>query len=91
MRACLDQECPDEEVSLVFPPPSLCTGESWVIAYVSSGWRSLRAWRADNAAMIAWASMHRFIAGDTDDYMIETRPRWSLEDLEREEAGPSLV
>ncbi|KAM5530090.1 hypothetical protein V8D89_016242 [Ganoderma adspersum] len=68
LRACLDQECPDEEVSLVFPPPSLCT---------------------DNAAMIAWASMHRFMAGDTDDYMIETRSRWSLEDLEREEAGPS--
>ncbi|KAM5533357.1 hypothetical protein V8D89_012977 [Ganoderma adspersum] len=68
LRTCLDQERPDEEVSLVFPPPSLCT---------------------DNAAMIAWASMHRFMAGDTDDYMIETRSRWSLEDLEREEAGPS--
>ncbi|KAM5535095.1 hypothetical protein V8D89_011181 [Ganoderma adspersum] len=70
LRACLDQECPDEEISLVFPPPSLCT---------------------DNAAMIAWASIDRFMAGDTDDYMIETRSRWSLEDLEREEAGPSRV
>ncbi|KAI1784257.1 peptidase M22 glycoprotease [Ganoderma leucocontextum] len=70
LRACLDEESAGEEISLVFPPPSLCT---------------------DNAAMIAWASMHRFLAGDTDDYSIETRPRWSLEDLEREEAGPSQV
>ena len=35
--------------------------------------------------------MHRFMARDTDDYMVEARPKWSLEDLEREEAGPSLV
>ena len=58
---------------------------------LSSEWRSLTACRLDNAAMIAWASMHRFMAGHTDDYMVETRPRWSLEDLEREEAGPSRV
>nr|VWP00180.1 AB hydrolase-1 domain-containing protein [Ganoderma boninense] len=70
LRTCLDEESPDEGISLVFPPPSLCT---------------------DNAAMIAWASMHRFMAGDTDDYTIESRPRWSLEDLEREEAGPSQM
>ena len=37
LRACLDQECPDEEISLVFPPPSLCTGESRVVAYVADG------------------------------------------------------
>ncbi|TBU38495.1 peptidase M22 glycoprotease [Dichomitus squalens] len=43
----------------------------------------------DNAAMIAWASMHRFLAGETDEYSLESRPVWSLEDLEREEAGPS--
>ncbi|KAI0780293.1 glycoprotease [Fomes fomentarius] len=36
----------------------------------------------DNAAMIAWASMHRFLAGDTDEYTIESRPKWSLEELD---------
>jgi len=47
-------------VSLMFPPPELCT---------------------DNAVMIAWASMHRFAAGNTDDYGILIRPKWSIEDL----------
>ncbi|KAL5507075.1 QRI7 [Sanghuangporus vaninii] len=60
LRACLAKNFPDEELSLVFPPPSLCT---------------------DNAAMIAWASMHRFLAGDTDDYSIESKPKWSIEEL----------
>ncbi|KAI0743176.1 peptidase M22 glycoprotease [Daedaleopsis nitida] len=36
----------------------------------------------DNAAMIAWAAMDRFLAGDTDERSIESRPRWSLEELE---------
>ncbi|KAL1945589.1 hypothetical protein VTO73DRAFT_1591 [Trametes versicolor] len=36
----------------------------------------------DNAVMIAWASMECFMSGDTDDYSIESRPEWSLEDLE---------
>jgi N6-L-threonylcarbamoyladenine synthase len=31
--------------------------------------------------MIAWASMHRFIAGNTDDYAILIRPQWSIQDL----------
>jgi N6-L-threonylcarbamoyladenine synthase len=31
--------------------------------------------------MIAWASMHRFVAGDTDGYGILIRPKWSIEDL----------
>jgi len=35
----------------------------------------------DNAVMIAWASMHRFLAGDFDDYSIEHRAKWSIEDL----------
>ncbi|KAH9963732.1 glycoprotease [Russula dissimulans] len=35
----------------------------------------------DNAVMIAWASMHRFVAGNTDDYTISIRPKWSIEDL----------
>ncbi|RDX47115.1 glycoprotease [Lentinus brumalis] len=36
----------------------------------------------DNAAMIGWAAMDRFLAGDTDPYSIESRPKWSLEELE---------
>lgn len=35
----------------------------------------------DNAVMIAWASMHRFLAGDHDSYEVAPRPKWSLEDL----------
>lgn len=52
--------CSQDPISLVFPPPELCT---------------------DNAVMIAWASMHRFIAGNTDDYAILIRPKWSIQDL----------
>ncbi|KAG2151807.1 glycoprotease family-domain-containing protein [Suillus cothurnatus] len=35
----------------------------------------------DNAAMIAWASMHRFLAGDYDDYTVDLRAKWSIEDI----------
>jgi N6-L-threonylcarbamoyladenine synthase len=30
--------------------------------------------------MIGWASMHRFLAGDTDDYSIMIRPKWSIDE-----------
>jgi len=36
---------------------------------------------SDNAVMIAWASMHRFLADDTDPYSIDLRPKWSIEEL----------
>jgi len=32
--------------------------------------------------MIAWASMHRFLAGDHDDYSINPRAKWSIEELD---------
>ncbi|KAF8320785.1 glycoprotease [Clavulina sp. PMI_390] len=35
----------------------------------------------DNAVMIAWASMDRFLKGDTDSYNIDLRPKWPLESL----------
>ncbi|KAH8107829.1 glycoprotease family-domain-containing protein [Cristinia sonorae] len=35
----------------------------------------------DNAVMIAWASMHRFLAGDYDDYSVTLRSKWKIEDL----------
>jgi hypothetical protein len=31
--------------------------------------------------MIAWASMHRFAAGNTDDYGILIRSKWRIEEL----------
>ncbi|KAF7979887.1 hypothetical protein HWV62_40675 [Athelia sp. TMB] len=42
---------------------------------------ALRQRSANNAAMIAWASMNRFLAGDYDDYAIDLRAKWSIEDL----------
>ncbi|EMD37784.1 hypothetical protein CERSUDRAFT_114444 [Gelatoporia subvermispora B] len=35
----------------------------------------------DNAAMIAWASMDRFLSGDTDDYSVELISKWPLEEF----------
>ena len=37
---------------------------------------------SDNAVMIAWASMHRFLKGDHDDYSVELLREWNIEDLE---------
>ena len=31
--------------------------------------------------MIAWASMQRFLKGDHDDYSVELRKDWKLEEL----------
>ncbi len=33
----------------------------------------------DNAAMIAWAGIERFRAGDSDDHSLAARPRWPLD------------
>ncbi|KAH9962096.1 peptidase M22 glycoprotease [Lactifluus volemus] len=60
LRASVADASPQDPISLVFPPPDLCT---------------------DNAVMIGWASMHRFLARDTDDYSILTRPKWCIQDL----------
>ncbi|KAJ3747362.1 Gcp-like domain-containing protein [Lentinula detonsa] len=38
----------------------------------------------DNAAMVGWASMPRFLAGNHDEYTINPRSKWSIEDLETE-------
>ncbi|EIW74528.1 peptidase M22 glycoprotease [Coniophora puteana RWD-64-598 SS2] len=35
----------------------------------------------DNAAMIGWAAMHRFLAGDYDPYDIDLKPKWSIEEI----------
>jgi N6-L-threonylcarbamoyladenine synthase len=31
--------------------------------------------------MIAWASMHRFLAEDHDDYSVDLRAKWKIEDM----------
>ncbi|KAG6813678.1 hypothetical protein H0H92_008526 [Tricholoma furcatifolium] len=36
----------------------------------------------DNAVMIAWASMHRFLAGDHDPYAIDHVSKWDIDTLE---------
>ncbi|KAF7315335.1 Dye-decolorizing peroxidase [Mycena indigotica] len=44
----------------------------------------------DNAVMIGWAAMHRFMAGDHDEYSIGTLPVWSLEDLRNPPPPPAV-
>ena len=34
----------------------------------------------DNAAMIAWAAMYRFLAKECDDFSIEPKPKWNIEE-----------
>ncbi|TFK75318.1 peptidase M22, glycoprotease [Pluteus cervinus] len=59
LEACLTI-AGEEQISLVCPPPHLCT---------------------DNAVMIGWASMTRFLQGDHDEYTIGLRPKWNIEEL----------
>ncbi|KAJ6607764.1 Gcp-like domain-containing protein, partial [Mycena sp. CBHHK59/15] len=44
----------------------------------------------DNAVMIAWASMHRFLAQDHDDYTISPRSKWSIEELQDSKASDEI-
>ena len=32
--------------------------------------------------MIGWASMHRFLAGESDDYSIQHYRKWNIEELD---------
>jgi N6-L-threonylcarbamoyladenine synthase len=78
LRTCLLQFDPNASYSLAFPPSSLCTG---MLATVALWLELIQFVLVDNAVMIAWASMRRFLANDTDDYSIGLRPKWSIEDL----------
>ncbi|KAF9237735.1 glycoprotease family-domain-containing protein [Melanogaster broomeanus] len=60
LKEALDIHSLEQKISLISPPPELCT---------------------DNAAMVGWASMYRFLAGDYDDYSVELRSKWSIETL----------
>lgn len=77
LRAALDEYSSDERISLHFPPLELCTGQCFNMPIDSQGLK----FNTDNAAMIAWASMHRFLAGDYDDYTVDLRAKWSIEDI----------
>lgn len=44
---------------------------------------------ADNAVMVGWASMDRFLKKDHDPFDIDLKPTWSLEDLSSEDMSPS--
>ena len=41
----------------------------------------------DNAAMIGWAAMERYLLGQRDDLTIPTRPRWPLDPAANGEAA----
>lgn len=77
LRAALDEYSSDERISLHFPPLELCTGQRFNMPIDSQ----VLKFNTDNAAMIAWASMHRFAAGDYDDYTVDLRAKWSIEDI----------
>ncbi|KXN90195.1 tRNA N6-adenosine threonylcarbamoyltransferase [Leucoagaricus sp. SymC.cos] len=78
LRQCLDSPPLYQPIRLVFPPAHLCTG-IFVCPFHSR--QGSNGFQIDNAVMIAWASMHRFLAGDHDSYDITTRTKWSIEEL----------
>ena len=79
LRSCVATTETSHNISLVFPPVALCTGEYREILASSHLFTS--SFSADNAAMIAWAAMERFLRNDHDPYTIDLRPSWSIEDL----------
>jgi N6-L-threonylcarbamoyladenine synthase len=83
LAVCIDEAAQD--ITLSFPPPSLCTG-THMVKYLQT---SAKAYAEDNAAMIAWASMHRFLDGNFDSFDIGPRSKWSLEELEHTEGQMS--
>ena len=74
---------PEFKISLIYPPIELCTG---MILLTFARQRLTST--SDNAAMIGWASMYKFLAGDYDDYSVELRSKWSIETLPD---GPSRL
>lgn len=78
LKECLVKVHPIHPISLNFPPPSLCTGNYSVPSNCEPCKLNLPS---DNAVMIAWASMHRFLARDYDDYTINLRSKWNIDEL----------
>ncbi|KAG1803407.1 uncharacterized protein BJ212DRAFT_1396005 [Suillus subaureus] len=77
LRAALDEYSSDERTLLHFPPLELCTSQHFNMPIDSQGLK----FDTDNAVMIEWASMHRFLAGDYDDYLVDLCIKWSIEDI----------
>lgn len=79
LRICLGAASPDSPISFVgpFPPPALGTGKLHVISAIAA----VLTPSTDNAVMVAWAAMDRFLAGRTDDYTIDLRAKWDIESL----------
>ncbi|KAG2119167.1 uncharacterized protein F5147DRAFT_648216 [Suillus discolor] len=75
LRAALDEYSSDERILFHFPPLELCTGRCFNTPISSQRLR----FNTDNAAMIAWALMHRFLA--YDDYPVDLRAKWRIEDV----------
>lgn len=79
LKQRLEAASPSVPIALLFPPPALCTGMCLHLFSVANITEYLGY--EDNAAMIAWASMHRFLNNDHDEYTIELRSKWSIEEL----------
>ncbi|KAG1902891.1 uncharacterized protein F5891DRAFT_911187, partial [Suillus fuscotomentosus] len=62
-------------ILLRFPLLELCTGRCFNTPISPQRLR----FNTDNAAMIAWALMHRFLA--YDDCPVDLRTKWSIEDI----------
>jgi tRNA A37 threonylcarbamoyltransferase TsaD len=62
-------------VTASYPPIHLCTGKVRLYLQVAAN-----KFNPDNAAMIGWASMYRFLAHDTDPYDINLRSRWPIDE-----------
>jgi len=80
LALCLKSFDPERHIQTVFPPPKYCTGTTNFPQIDGESDATV----LDNAVMIAWASMSRFLAQDYDDYGIELRAKWSIEDLHKE-------
>ena len=77
LQSALQTAFPDRDIKLICPPPELCTGTCSRIPKCPIPSNLF----PDNAAMIGWASMHRFLAGESDDYSIRHIKKWSIEQL----------
>lgn len=74
-----------KDITIQYPPISLCTGLSVLDIHPTPSVLQANLLQihshADNAVMIGWASMHRFLNNDTDPYEIDLLPKWPLEAL----------
>jgi N6-L-threonylcarbamoyladenine synthase len=78
LRQAIDSVNPTNPLNLVFPPQHLCTGahdRSFLHAVTFNTF-----FLPDNAVMIAWAAMHRYVRNDFEPYDVGIKVRWDLEE-----------